>query len=398
MFNNILDIINTDAITIKDHYFFATHKPFDNLKFSKTGSDTGNEFDVSEEDLFNKYILDILKDHSFTIIKGDNGTGKSHFIKWLNYKLKKDINNREIVFIKRHEATLKSTIRQLGDLEVVKKNDELNKKINSFLKGKKTTDIEKLKDLLISHIATEIEHDDDEFFNKPHRNRLYAFLHNKFIKEHLLKKENGFIDRICKRLIGESEFRLDDVPVEISHNDLTIDLDFLKKMKKENSDDLNNSVRKIALKLEKRETYVDDIVRYIDSVIDEAIQMTVDFNADNMMELLSEIRREIKKDNKKLVLLIEDITAFPGLEKALREALILDHKKDDTLCQVNSFVGVTTAYYSKNFIGNEKDRVTEKIIIDNDSIFSTKEDKFDFVSRYLNAMLLSEKEILKLYL
>ena len=66
-----------------------------------------------------------------------------------------------------------------------------------------------------------------------------------------------------------------------------------------------------------------------------------------------EIRKEIKRQGKNLTLLIEDITAFTGVNVALLNVLTTEHTgmyESQELCRISSIVGTTEKYFNVNFM------------------------------------------------
>ena len=96
-----------------------------------------------------------------------------------------------------------------------------------------------------------------------------------------------------------------------------------------------------------------------------------------------------------MTLFIEDITSFTGIDRELIEVLLVDHRNEENsnLCRLTSIVGITTEYYNDYFPDNVKDRVTNKIIIGDESLFISEEDKYELVARYLNAVKLESKDL-----
>lgn len=104
-----------------------------------------------------------------------------------------------------------------------------------------------------------------------------------------------------------------------------------------------------------------------------------------------EIRKEIKRQGKNLTLLIEDVTAFTGVNVALLNVLTTEHTgmyESQELCRISSIVGTTEKYFNVNFMDNHKDRVTQFFVIPNDVFGEDQNSLYEFVGRYLNAMSL----------
>ena len=89
--------------------------------------------------------------------------------------------------------------------------------------------------------------------------------------------------------------------------------------------------------------------------------------------------------------MIEDVTAFTGVNVALLNVLTTEHTgmyESQELCRISSIVGTTEKYFNVNFMDNHKDRVTQFFVIPNDVFGEDQNSLYEFVGRYLNAMSL----------
>jgi len=99
--NRLHEVMNTDAINVKKTFFFATHSPFSNLEFAYSGRENAVKNKIGEEELYKKNIVEKLNVHHLIPVIGDNGTGKSHLIRWIHDKILIDpnINKNEFIFL-----------------------------------------------------------------------------------------------------------------------------------------------------------------------------------------------------------------------------------------------------------------------------------------------------------
>ena len=79
--------IKTDDMATEDAYFMATHMPFSQLAVYEGGRTQSAPKMFSEEEVFSRLICNPENDHRMIIVRGDNGTGKSHLIRFLKAKL-----------------------------------------------------------------------------------------------------------------------------------------------------------------------------------------------------------------------------------------------------------------------------------------------------------------------
>lgn len=130
---------------------------------------------------------------------------------------------------------------------------------------------------------------------------------------------------------------------------------------------------------------------YMNTLVNKVIQTCAGLEPGDFEQVFVEIRKEIKRQGKNLTLLIEDVTAFTGVNVALLNVLTTEHTgmyESQELCRISSIVGTTEKYFNVNFMDNHKDRVTQFFYIPNDVFGENQDSLYEFVGRYLNAMSL----------
>ena len=89
-----------------------THKPFKNIKMISRGLFLNGEQYFHENELY-RTIIDNRDKHQFHVVKGDNGSGKSHLIRWIKENYEQDVKDEAIIFISRMHSTLKGALQQI---------------------------------------------------------------------------------------------------------------------------------------------------------------------------------------------------------------------------------------------------------------------------------------------
>ena len=80
-------VIKKDSTSTDSDYFMATHVPFQSLEFIASG-DTGlSPRRLTEEDIYHNCFAANSNHHQMIMVRGTNGTGKSHLICWLYNRL-----------------------------------------------------------------------------------------------------------------------------------------------------------------------------------------------------------------------------------------------------------------------------------------------------------------------
>jgi ABC-type multidrug transport system fused ATPase/permease subunit len=84
-------VFMVDSINSTEYDFLATHIPFRKIAF-RYGIGNSLLENVDEQTAFYKLFKDpsISDKHQLIIVEGSSGSGKSHFIRWLNANLKSD--------------------------------------------------------------------------------------------------------------------------------------------------------------------------------------------------------------------------------------------------------------------------------------------------------------------
>ena len=390
------EVIKTNALVANIDDFLVTHVPFKQLKYCESGIIDNGITNYTEEEIFNKFVIENKERHNFVIVQGDNGSGKSHFIRWLKYKY--DNENRDdsevSIIIERENNTLQTTIKQLLNDELIRNciGEEELKKLSQANENIAT---EKFLTMIAMNFAAEvlIEDDDDCIIKSGKRKKLYAFLSNDIIIKDLLTAEGGPVYRIGKKISNDEDVVNISDDSRFLEKDLRLSQDLMSLILKDDVRKVRSFAEDLIGEDERTRKMRMDVVNYLNSKLDKVIQESIKLTATDLKNMIDKLRVELKKAGKSLTLFIEDITSFSGIDKALIENLIHEHTEENGLCRLTSIVGITNAYYQNSFPDNLKERVTGRIIIDKDSIFSNEKDVLNVAARYINAIYLDKKEI-----
>ena len=397
------DVLKVDSINHSHSDFIATHVPLRNITVNTNVGGKEIMSSVSEDKLFYEIFEDetVSNKHQFIIVEGSSGAGKSHFIRWINAKLHMKSESGDVVLmIRRSDNTLKGTIRQLIDIDEVKQiaNKEAYERL---VKANQTISEQKFKSTIYHRFIVEIENESRESSDELNilspikRKRLLALLKNDFFTERMLEN-GGPIERIFRKITA-ADSRVDlETVAKFEDADFTLSIDFVEEMDDAGADRNALTMANRLTEYEEENEEIAEITQYMNSFVEEVIQASAGIEPGDFQQIFKEIRQELRKQNKNLILLIEDITAFTGINQELLNALVVEHtgmNEKDKLCRLISVVGTTGEYY-RLFRSNYKDRITRQITIKDGIIGEHKEDLIQFVARYLNAVSL-ESEILE---
>lgn len=385
--SRIGEVIRIDTVTSTQADFLATHVPVQNIHIRKKW-DSKSEKIMPEEQVFNKYVLNSENNHQFIIVIGSSGAGKSHLIRWFAARLDQAAPENEVVlFVRRSDNSLKGTIKQL--LELPEVANIPNKAVyDRLVRATSTIDNKKLKDMIYQNFIVEIKNDEnDEILSNNEKKRLVELLQYEQFQLKLMKEE-GAIDRIYQKVAENETGDSRDVMALFETSDFEVDVDFCDDM-------LPNGAAKNAMKMANAILADDEMPErlsdYMNTLVNKVIQTCAGLEPGDFEQVFVEIRKEIKRQGKNLTLLIEDVTAFTGVNVALLNVLTTEHTgmyDSQELCRISSIVGTTEKYFNVNFMDNHKDRVTHFFYIPNDVFGEDQTSLYEFVGRYLNAMSL----------
>lgn len=398
------DVLNVDSINSTQADFLATHVPFRKIKVTNDLSGTPTSKYISEDNVFNKYFnnSNMYNEHQLIVVDGSSGSGKSHFIRWIEAKLSTiDLQNDVVLMIRRSDNTLKGTIKQFLNIEEVKniKNKDIYERL---VRANQNVSEQRFKYEIYHKFIVEIADDNDSILSSSDRKNLKELLSSSDFEERMLMA-GGPIERIYSKIVDSNATGDDDVLALFETEDFTLDYDFNEKFR----DNASKKARKMANKLlpESDGSFPDDdcnpeiLVQYMNSKVEPVIKACTGLEPGDFQQIFKEIRQELYAQGKNLILLIEDITSCTGINRDLLDALIVKHtgsNEIDKMCRLVSVIGTTTEYF-KEFRSNYLDRITTMFTIEDGSIGNNLEDLFQFVAKYLNVVSLDSEVINKWY-
>lgn len=383
--------IKTDVIASEDAYFMATHVPFANLEILRGGNQLteGGSLHLSEEEVYQNLIYNPDNIHRMIIVRGSNGTGKSHLIRWLRARYENDKDQydpaqEKIIFLRRLSNTIRGAIKQILDEDIVF-DPEMRAKLEKFANSSHSMDAENFKLNIYHQFIVALNSATDKTYSKGVRRDIAAFLSDPRVEQHMLRV-GGPVDRCFNAITAPSDqvFKGEST---FSEEDFKLPRDMKRAIKNSGSDEAENILGEIS-----DDDYVIKLVRYLNSFTPKVIQGCADISSEGTKEVFLQLRRELKKQGKNLTIFIEDFTAFTGLDSELITVLAAEHGGENSdLCRVTSVIGITDQYY-KQFRGNFTDRVQYQVFV-NSSSYGSQEFLTEMTARYLNAIYCDPKKI-----
>ena len=385
------EVVRIDTITSSFGDFMATHVPFKKIRLQKKldgSAVSGTAY--TEEQVYKKVVLNPKDQHQFVLVIGSSGAGKSHLIRWFDAKLERNKPENEVVlFVRRSDNTLKGTIKQLlekPEVASIQNKDLYDRLVNAT----STISESKLKNAIYHQFIEEIEDDKGErvnYISNVDRKRIAPLLNNELFKNRMMA-DAGPIERIYAKVAKNASVDNRDIVAEFYASDFHVDIGFVDQVEREGGD--KKAIRLLE-KINTEPEVADYIAKYLNSMVEIVIQSCAGLEPGDFEQVFKEIRKELKRQGKTLTLLIEDITAFTGVNEALLNVLNTEHTGDyerEGMCRISSIIGTTSEYFKSHFRDNYKDRVTQFIVIPDDVFGANENDLCEFVGRYLNAMSL----------
>ena len=397
----ISQVINKEAVSIEKANFLATHAPLNSIMYERTPQEM---IDKSEQGLLHELRRCATEQrHTFAVVQGIPGTGKSHLIRWLkeSYAVadKENQGNDVILLIERAQCNLRGTLLQIiesGIFEDATMHPQLEK-----LKGA-TTELSKnaLEDTILDQLrvaTSEVVLPDEHLPRLFIRKRIEKFLLDFYVRQEL-KKLGGPVDRITRYLsVGDTSGIGDhEIPGFVA-SDFKFGIDTLYAIKNEGYKEARDLAEKLhdPDELDLRQ----ELAQYLNRLLNYAIGRTTALSTDDLKQMFNELRRHLRKQNRQLALFIEDITAFTGLDVGLIDVLATQHTGESNreFCRLLSVIGITDNYFNDHFPDNMRERVTHRLTLNatqqglvESDLLRTPRSTADMAARYLNAMRLEQ--------
>ena len=387
--------IKIDDMASENAYFMATHMPFSQLELFQGGRTSSAPTLVSEDEVFEKIICNPENEHRLVIVRGNNGTGKSHLIRYLKAKYEHSpatIYNpasEQLIFLRRLNNSVRGVFSQLVEQKVITDPD-IEAKLRKFISSSDSKDEEAFKtDILYSYIAAVSNDQTGEIYKPVICRDIASYLADSRVREYLLR-EGGAISKCYCVITAPSDQVLKDSSI-FSVEDFNV-RKILRSVKNQGDPQASD----FATTLMGDEDEITRLVNYLNRFTRDVVQRCADISSESTKTVFTQLRRDLKKQGKNLTLFIEDFTGFTGIDSELITVLSTEHGGNySDLCRVTAIIGITDAYYDQ-FRDNFTDRVTHQISV-TDRSYGTDDFIVHMAGRYLNAIYCAQDSIRQWY-
>lgn len=377
-------VIKTDTMATNDRYFMATHMPFSQLEVIRGGLETGYKTVEHEDDIFDTLVANPDNVHRLVIVRGNNGTGKSHLIRYFQAKFKGgplsvyNPEKEELVFLRRLNNSVRGVFSQLLEQNVIR-NPEVIQKLEKFIASSEAKGEDEFKtDILLAFIGAVVSDKTSTVYKPKICGNIAQFLSDNRMQEHLLRMD-GAIDRCYRMITTPSDQVLKDTTI-FTEEDFN-----QRKLVRSIKSHSNPDAEDFAETLLTDDTEYQKLADYLNQFVPQVIQKCADISSESTKVVFEDLRRDLKNQGKNLTLFIEDFTGFTGIASELITVLSTEHGGDyEYLCRVTAIIGITDGYYDQ-FKDNFKDRVTHQINVTEES-YGRGDFLVQMSARYLNAI------------
>lgn len=405
-------IFVTEALEGDDAIFLATHTPIGG--FDVAGRDAGEIAAMDERSVL-AALADEERTHAFCVVQGEPGSGKSHLIRWLsiNWPHKQDIK----LLLRRADGSLEGALTQLKSRlpdEFAPLFDNLGQRQKASTQGRANIFLSTLANTLeLGHYDPPL---DDEAWCKD-------FAPAEVLSHIRVKSRWTSPGRILGLLEGAKGER--------NSASATFDLFDIQALAEHLPAIYNSGVSGKAEELARRLIREDEIIaayraegwmadelesdpdaqtklrtsiaflKALNRRKNDAIQNVLGVSAEGLKALFRNVRQALAQRGQRLVLLLEDITSWEGLDDSLIDVLVFnaDARGDEDhaeVCPLISIVGVTPAYYER-LQANYRQRITHEIRLGESdgglqdvATLRDREGRQRFLVRYLSAVRAGE--------
>jgi hypothetical protein len=398
--------LTTEALEGQKALFLATHTPVEGFELS--GPNAADILEATELGLLDA-ISAPQRQHAFCVVEGEPGSGKSHLIRWLyvNWQNQNDIT----ILLQRADGSLEGALRELQERlpqDYSYLFDNIGQRQQATLKGRSA--------MFLATMAQALKPD---HFEKPLEDTEWCKQYN----PSGLLQNGAIIDgwkaptRIINILSG-SEGERNSASARFNLLDISELIQFEREVKRPLA--AVNFLRRLkreakiieSYRTEKTDAYslAEDIgpevplsMSFVDALNlrrNYSVQNVLGISGQGLKALFRELRKDLRMRKQRLVLLLEDITSWEGIDDSLIDVLVTnaatriedsEEKSDADLCDLVSVVGVTPEFYG-NLRANYRQRITHEIHLgrrlhqfQDVATIRDKNAQVRFISRYLTA-------------
>lgn len=403
-------VLQTLALANQEPEFLAVHQPIRDFQVT---SPSGSYFEPTDEALLATLSHRDTR-NAFCVVEGEPGAGKSHLIRWLSVKW-----NREdlVILIERADGSLTGTLRQLRE-GLGPEHQHLFENLGASIEASFEGRVSQFQ----ANLAVCLR---PGFFEKPIGDEEWCanWEIGRIIAHPTMQEAWQGPERIMRIMAGDggqrnsgsAAFNLYDI-ADLAAAQSALEglppraLMFLRALKRE-CDRIGparaEGVSAESLELDEALDLPEarKLLKALNTRRNYAVQGILGISIDGLRTMFLNLRKELKKQERRLVLLLEDVTSWEGIDGQLIDAVSVDARARTDVCDMISVVGVTPLYL-RDLQGNYGGRISYILRLGRrrqqggfqETIqLSTAESQIEFASRYLRAVRIKAKDLTDWY-
>ncbi len=368
-------IFKTEALEGDDAVFLATHSPI--AGFEVAGRDAAEVRAPDEQSLLEALAVPGRR-HAFCVVEGEPGSGKSHLIRWLsvNWPKGRDVK----LLLRRADGSLEGALRQLRDrlpVEFHELFEGLGVRQKASHQGRANNFLSWLANTLDpGHYEQRIG--DEQWCTD--------FVPGDILGHARVKAQWEAPSRILRLLEGAQGKRnsasasfdafdladLGGIVQPVRHTLAAGARELSRRLEAEGAvieeyRAAGWTAADLATERARELPYTLDLVDVLNRRRNDAIQNVLGVSAAGLQSLFRKIRQELQRRGQRLVLLLEDITSWEGLDNSLIDVLVFNAEAsggeaEADVCPLISVVGLTPSYFEGPLRqGNYRQRITHEV-------------------------------------
>lgn len=399
-------VLRSVALANDEADFLAVHQPIRDFQVTTT---TGRGLEPRDDALLFE-LSDPDTRHAFCVVEGEPGAGKSHLIRWLSVKWPHD---DLVMLVERADGSLTGTLKQLRDQlapSYAHLFESLAQSVEASFEGRVR--------LFHSNLAHSLGRG---FFEVPPADEAWCadWDLERLIGHPDVQSRWGGPGRILKVISGDNgrrnsasaSFDLFDIAdlaaVQASADGLSPKaLMLLRRLKRECdrfAPARSQGTSAAELELDEALDIPESrrLLMALNARRNFAVQNILGISVDGLREMFLKLRRELLAEGRRLVLLLEDVTSWEGIDGQLIDSLVVDARARTDVCDLVSVVGMTPLYL-KGIQGNYSGRISHVLRLGRPSAtggfqqtiqLAASEAQAAFAARYLRAARLDQNAL-----
>jgi hypothetical protein len=397
--SDVFEVLNTEADKISPAVFLAVHTDRPMTRYERhlgRRDEAARSWPILAKDYLAEFLAD-GPNHIQSVILGGAGSGKSHFIKWLEFNIPAG-GRFKVLSIPKMSVGLRDVIGMI--IDVLPEDQRVDYREHLNRSGFEVASRDLQKHTLLAYIALAIRslHPDtpqSEFLIRG----LPLLFEDPDYKSSLIGRERSVLDDLVDHLVATPRYERRTDRRQFERRDLPLQgIDLLS---------LSEQTRTFMRQLMARDSLVEPALRIVNLGTDKAIGNLLEFPDDRLLGLMRDVRRHLGSRGEALVLLVEDFAVMQGVDYALLQALTERATgEEDGLCEIRWAMAMTDGYYEV-LPDTFKDRMDLVVGMDLQTLGEaeptpgevgmTPDGIVEFAARYLRATRLSRRELEQWY-